>query len=309
MEDIVKDLRLQFLRYKFFVRVHEKDGKIIIWNDRKIKIELDAEKIADIGEHWPLFVQGVIKIFHEKIKKYYDKMEKRMVSVIIPNYNNEMFLLKTIDSILNQDYPDIEVILVDDASTDQSVKLIEGKYGEDSRVRIFRNTENKGAYYCRNRGLLISRGYYVTFVDGDDFIEKEKIGYEVSRLEKKKDCWGYGTRFRRLYIKDSIDNVVKVNESNSYVYLFRRELFNRLGYYQNNRFGADSELIMRGRYWGYKFFRDEEKIFYNAYTVSGKNLTHIYRGKERQDYIEEREEALKNEEYIEMALLEDKNWF
>lgn len=303
---MITEIRNEFAKFPFFVRVFEKNGKIIIWNDHKIFTEYDNTDIKQ-------FVDKTVQIFLKKIEKKYLEMKNRRVSVIIPNYNNEQFLKKTIDSILKNSYRWIEIIFVDDCSTDGSVDLVKRLYGDSPRVKIYVNKENMGAYYCRNKGVLLSSGFYVTFVDGDDYIEEGKFEYEVSNLEKYNGSktneldkfWAYGTRFQRIYFEGSLDNVTHINKSNSFVFLFYRRLFNYLGYFQNNRFGADSEYFKRARMWGYKFYQDKNTILYNAYTIAGKNLTQLHRTEERREYINKCTIKIKNKEYIEMALFDN----
>jgi len=310
--DLITILRNKFSKIPFFVRLFKKDDKIIIWNDIKIKIELDDNLIKenlsnenDINN----FVETTTKMMKNKIEKKYLEMKNRRVSVVIPNYNNEQFLKKTIDSILNNTYRYIEVIFVDDCSTDSSVEIVRSNYGDNSRVKIYENKENRGAYYCRNKGILLSTGYYVTVVDGDDYIESNKLEYEVNSLEKNGDCWAYGTRFQRIYFQDSMENVTHINKSHSFVFLFKRKLFNYLGFFQNNRFGADSEYFKRAKMYGYKFFQDKKEYLYNAYTIIGKNLTQIHKTDERRKYIDGCTEILKKKGYIEMALLDELDHF
>lgn len=310
--DLITILRNKFSKIPFFVRIFKKDDKIIIWNDIKIKIELDDNLIKenlsnenDINN----FVETTTKMMKDKIEKKYLEMKNRRVSVVIPNYNNEQFLKKTIDSILNNTYRYIEVIFVDDCSTDSSVEIVRSNYGYNPRVKIYENKENRGAYYCRNKGILLSTGYYVTVVDGDDYIESNKLEYEVNSLEKNGDCWAYGTRFQRIYFQDNMENVTHINKSHSFVFLFKRKLFNYLGFFQNNRFGADSEYFKRAKMYGYKFFQDKKEYLYNAYTIIGKNLTQIHKTDERRKYIDGCTEILKKKGYIEMALLDELDHF
>lgn len=91
------------------------------------------------------------------------------ISVIIPVYNVEKYLEKCVRSILAQTFADIEVICVDNGSTDGSAAVLEKLAREDNRVRVF-GVENLGPGHSRNKGLDESRGEYITFVDSDDFI-------------------------------------------------------------------------------------------------------------------------------------------
>lgn len=92
-----------------------------------------------------------------------------MISVIIPVYNAEKYLSKCIDSVLNQTYQDLEIILVNDGSTDDSEKILEKYRSRDSRIVII-NKDNGGASTARNVGLDTAHGEYITFVDSDDTI-------------------------------------------------------------------------------------------------------------------------------------------
>jgi len=318
--ELINKLRDLFASIPFFVRIFLHENKIIIWNDYKIKIELDDKSIKELftkDEEIEGFVASSYKLMRDKIEKKYLEMKNRRVSVIIPNFNNAPFIKKTISSILNNTYRFIEVIFVDDCSTDDSVEIVKKNFGDNPRVKIYQNKENRGAYYCRNKGILLSSGYYITFVDGDDYIDSEKLEYEVDNLErhnkmdqhKDDNFWAYGTRFTRLYFKDSIDNITHKNKSNSYVFLFQRRLFNYLGFFQNNRFGADSEIIKRAKMWNFKFYQDTKAYYYNAYTIAGKNLTSVHKADERRRYIEKCKDKIKRREYIEMALLDELDHF
>lgn len=94
------------------------------------------------------------------------------ISIIVPVYNVENYLKKCVDSILSQTYRDIEVILVDDGSTDKSGEICD-KYAEgDIRVKVI-HQNHKGVSYARNSGLEAAQGSYLGFVDSDDYIEKD----------------------------------------------------------------------------------------------------------------------------------------
>lgn len=92
------------------------------------------------------------------------------VSVIIPIYNAELYIGRCIDSILNQTLKELEIICVNDGSTDNSLKICEAYAEHEDRVRVF-NKENGGAPSARNVGLKYADGEYITFVDVDDWIE------------------------------------------------------------------------------------------------------------------------------------------
>ena len=92
------------------------------------------------------------------------------VSVIIPVYNVEIFLEECLDSVVNQTLKDIEIICVNDGSTDNSLSILESYAKKDNRIKII-NQENQGVSVSRNNGLKISAGKYICFLDSDDYLE------------------------------------------------------------------------------------------------------------------------------------------
>ncbi|MGB3755200.1 MAG: glycosyltransferase [Rivularia sp. (in: cyanobacteria)] len=106
---------------------------------------------------------------------------QKLVSVIIPCFNAERWIAETIDSCLKQTYPHIEIIVIDDFSTDNSMEIIKS-YGD--KITWERLSENKGGCYARNRGFALSKGEYIQFLDADDLILPEKIERQINFLEE-----------------------------------------------------------------------------------------------------------------------------
>ena len=98
-----------------------------------------------------------------------------MISVIVPVYNVEPWLRQCLDSIVGQTYGDLEILLVDDGSTDRCGAVCEEYARADARIRVF-HTENRGLSAARNLGLREARGELIGFVDADDWIEPEMYG-------------------------------------------------------------------------------------------------------------------------------------
>ena len=98
-------------------------------------------------------------------------MSEPKISIIIPVYNVEKYLRECLDSCVNQTLEDIEIICVDDCSTDNSYKILEEYQQKDPRIRIFQQEENKKQGAARNKGLEVATGEYVWFVDSDDYID------------------------------------------------------------------------------------------------------------------------------------------
>ena len=96
------------------------------------------------------------------------------VSVIIAVYNAEKYLVQCLDSVLNQTLKEIEIILVNDGSTDNSMQILEKYQKKDARVRVI-NQENQGAAAARNAGMKLAVGEYLSFLDADDFFSPEML--------------------------------------------------------------------------------------------------------------------------------------
>ena len=108
-----------------------------------------------------------------------------LISVIVPVYNNKTFLSKCVDSILCQTYENIELILIDDGSTDGSFKICDQYLKKDKRLKVF-HTKNNGVSSSRNYGLEKVKGKYVTFVDSDDYIDHKAIEEMYDIATKRK---------------------------------------------------------------------------------------------------------------------------
>lgn len=102
------------------------------------------------------------------------------VSMIVPVYQVEKYIAQCIESVLNQTFQDFELILIDDGSKDQSGIICDAYAAKDDRVRVI-HTENRGAATARNTGLAYASGRYITFLDGDDYLDEKMIArlYDV----------------------------------------------------------------------------------------------------------------------------------
>ena len=110
-------------------------------------------------------------------------MSRPLVSVIIPVYNVEKYIEKCLDSVLAQTYDNLEILLIDDGSTDKSGAICAEYAGKDKRIHLIRQ-KNGGAYVARNNGLKHSTGDYLSFVDPDDYIANNYIEKMMAKLEQ-----------------------------------------------------------------------------------------------------------------------------
>jgi glycosyltransferase involved in cell wall biosynthesis len=119
--------------------------------------------------------------------------KKIKVSCILRVYNGEKYIREAIDSILNQTYKDFEFIMIDDGSTDDTVKIIESY--NDSRIKLYKNEKNMGLSYATNRGIELAKGEYIALVDSDDVYYNTRLEKQVKYLDENMDvgavsaCW------------------------------------------------------------------------------------------------------------------------
>lgn len=152
-------------------------------------------------------------------------MIKGLVSIIIPVYNREDLITDTISSILNQNYPNIECIIIDDGSTDNTFNLITYIANNDKRLKCFNrpNYFKKGANSCRNYGYYISKGEFIIWFDSDDIMPENSVSSRVSVINEAEYDFIIG-RIRNFYnsplesidIKKSIIAPVTDNPASEY---------------------------------------------------------------------------------------------
>lgn len=134
-------------------------------------------------------------------------MEKELVSIIVPIYNGEKYIEKCIKSINRQTYKEIEIVVINDGSTDKTKKILEQLGRKQKNITIFHEKENRGTAVCKNIGIQHSKGKYIFFVDSDDTIEENAINEMLNILKKNK-----GDAIRTTYVFDYDGKIVKGNE-------------------------------------------------------------------------------------------------
>lgn len=109
----------------------------------------------------------------------------KKISVIVAVYNTEKYLDRCIESLLNQTYKNMELVIVEDCSTDSSRKLLK-KYKENKNIKVFYNRENRGLSYSRNYGLKKSTGDFIGYIDSDDYVEPDYYEKLMSSIKDNK---------------------------------------------------------------------------------------------------------------------------
>lgn len=130
-----------------------------------------------------------------------------IISIIVPVYNVEEYLQRCIDSILNQRFKDFELILINDGSTDNSLKICKEYSLSDSRVKVI-NKENGGLSSARNAGINIAKGKYIGFVDSDDWINEEMY-QTLYNLLQEYDCDIAECCYKKVYDEKIIEKQKK----------------------------------------------------------------------------------------------------
>lgn len=201
--------------------------------------------------------------------------EDSMVSVIIPAYNCERYLGEAIESVLSQDHRPLELIVVNDGSTDNT-ETIAGRYGD--RI-IYIGQENRGPAAARNRGLQISRGEVIGFLDADDLWSENKLSLQLTRLAEDRSV--------EIVIGLSQPTKLQADKDGKAIFqkwldpycalllsaaLFRRSVFEKVGLFDETlHYGEDTDWFMRAREMGISMaIIQEVSLFYRHH---GFNMT------------------------------------
>jgi len=204
------------------------------------------------------------------------------VSVIIPTYNNEKYIIQSLDSIITQTYLDYEIIIIDDGSTDETKKLLKPYMHKIS----YYYQENQGLAVARNVGLQKAKGRLITYLDGDDIWCQDNLKIKYDILSKQKELGGVFSDF-------SIFNSSGTICASGIKKLF--PFFNRTGkdfadifqYYENLILGQGKETgfyygnIFDSLFWG-NFILPSSMLFRKEYAIQiGQFLPHM---RTQQDY-------------------------
>lgn len=152
-------------------------------------------------------------------------MREGVISVVVPVYNVEPYLKECLDSIINQSYRDLEIILIDDGSTDKSGEICDEYSKKDDRIIVIHQT-NQGSASAKNAGLRKTSGEYLSFVDSDDFLQEGAYEFMVKQLEDYHadiiQCC-----FRMLYQKSNreVNNIMDIQtlDTSEFLELFTKD--------------------------------------------------------------------------------------
>lgn len=139
---------------------------------------------------------------------------KETISVIIPVYNVDKYLSECLDSVIKQSYKDLQIIVVDDGSTDSCGRICDEYALRDSRITLV-HQKNGGAAAAKNAGLRLAKGEYLAFVDSDDYLEPDAFEYMLKLLiQKHADI--VQCSYRDLYVDNSVDQIKNSGDIGEY---------------------------------------------------------------------------------------------
>ncbi|WP_288479597.1 glycosyltransferase [uncultured Clostridium sp.] len=203
-----------------------------------------------------------------------------IVSVVVPFYNVEKYICRCLESIINQTFNDIEIILINDGSTDFSYEKIQKYIDSDNRI-IYLEHENIGLGETRNRGIDIASGKYIAFIDSDDYIENDMIECLLKKIEEKNFdvvcCETYidnGSRNKKvrksfINIEDYIPNFNKLEFLEKYYFNGNYshnawdKLYNLEFIRENNiRFGDNKKIFSEDNFFQIQILNCNPKIGY-----------------------------------------------
>lgn len=178
-----------------------------------------------------------------------DIIEGPLVTVIMPAYNAENTIATALQSLQNQSYKNLEIIVVDDCSTDNTVEIVKNIGETDNRIKLLNTDSNGGPYIARNMALSQATGEFVTCMDSDDWAHCHRIGLQVEQLMSNQAVIGNVTKLVRVtnelnfFRRGNAGFYIQMNISSL---MFRREIVTqKIGYWDSIRLGADMEFFSR----------------------------------------------------------------
>lgn len=236
----------------------------------------------------------------------------QLISVIVPVYNAEKYLDKCVNSIINQKYKELEIILVDDGSKDNSLDLCK-KYAEkDNRIKVI-HKENGGVSTARNTGIEASRGDFIAFVDSDDYIDENMYFNMIQKVKKYScdmvmcDCYKvnvgnkeifthdiragfydkdqlYKEYFDKLLMLDSINYPATIS---NWVMLIKSDIIKdkKLKYIEGVRYSEDLLFGSQVMYYTNRFYYLKGECYYN-YINNPISATSTYYEKKWDNFVQ-----------------------
>lgn len=271
-----------------------------------------TEKIEIINQVFELFGLYKINLINNSSAALYDTMSRvpelldvsaprPLISILIAAYNAENTIETTIRSLQEQTWKNIEILVLDDCSSDGTKNKVQSLSNNDNRIKFVQMERNGGAYAARNKGLLLASGEYVTIHDADDWSHPQKLEIQCEYLLKSSSVIGCTSQQARAdnnlnFLRWTGEGRFIITNTSSFMFK-RKEVLETVGGWDTVRFSADNELIRRIRkIWGHNsivhlktgplsFQRDSETSVV-AHAYYGINGAHFG---VRKEYLEAQE--------------------
>lgn len=240
-------------------------------------------QIRKIDNQRPLDLENI----YTPTTKVGNELDKYKISVIIPAYNAADLIHIALDSLLKQTVQNIEIIVVDDCSPDNTAEVVEEYAKRDKRIKLIRQEKNAGAYAARNKGLQYATGDFITIHDSDDWSHSQKLEIQLKPLLKNPSIVGsisYLVRASKDTCPLNAGSLLSVKflMMNSSSLLVRREVIEKLGGWDSVRVAGDTEFL-----WRIEKIYGEESVtrvepfvplsiaLSNENSLTGRSTTHV----------------------------------
>lgn len=187
-------------------------------------------------------------------------MKKPILDVIVPCYNVETYIAEALESLLNQTFQNFEIIVVDDASSDNTYTIVKGFAERDNRIKLFSNEKNKGVAYTRNIGLALCNKKYIAYMDADDKSDCQRFELQIDFLENHSDIGAvsagykeidiYGNEIGRAFVREYKPDEIKGNLLFSDIFYNAIAMFRRNIVVENDlRYCIEDKTAEDYRFW------------------------------------------------------------
>ena len=220
-------------------------------------------------------------------------MNSPLVSIITPAYNAEKYIKTAIDSIINQSYINWELIVIDDASRDNTWKIVQKYYKTDARIKILRNRTNLNVSRCLNLAISYSRGKYIARMDADDWSFPNRIKEQVTFMENDSNIVASGgammvcdVNLKKLYDRKYPESDIQIRKSIFRTspfcqpsMIYRTKSLIEIGGFTDKEFNEDLDLILRlgqkGKFRNITNLAIKHRLLHNSLTSQNIRMMEI----------------------------------
>lgn len=236
-------------------------------------IKSDSNSAKPVTENTKLVVEKkFVQQFIDQVDDYFKAMsplkQNPLVSVIMTSHNAEKYIESAVYSLVDQSYDNIEIIIVDDCSSDRTVEILDRLTRSTKKIKHFRLNSNLGTYYAKNLGILQSKGDIIFFHDSDDICHKYRIEICVKALEDKPEAVAVRSAYARVNADDGSIVIVDGHQYKLGLITLgiKRSVFKEIGFFNCTTKASDDELFnrMRRHYTKAKIIDVSQPLYFNT---------------------------------------------